>query len=138
MQEHPASLWAASWGVPGSVAANCRFLAGRTCSCLTAASPGTDGLCLDLGHLVRYHQTDLLEPALLSQTAMVHWNLTDATGRHLPLTAMGQKHEGLFSHVMEHVATNWLHVLEIFDWEGVAASLPIVRDLWRRVHGLLA
>ena len=107
-------------------------------SCLEPTNHGADGLCLDLGHLMRYHQTDLLEPRVLAKTAMVHWNLADQKGRHLPLTAMKKEDEHLFFHVMEHVPATCLHVLEIFDWQGVAKSLPIVQDLWSRVHGVPA
>lgn len=107
-------------------------------ACLDPASLGADGLCLDLGHLLRYHQKDLLKPCLLAQAAMVHWNLADSAGRHLPLTAMSKEEEGLLGHVMEHVPASAVHVLEIFDWQGVEASLAIVQDLWRRVHDKLA
>lgn len=97
--------------------------------------PEGSGLCLDFGHLLRYHHAALLEEAILAQASMIHWNLVDERGRHLPVSTLADRERKLAEHIMARVPATCVHVLEVFSWQGVCASLPCVHELWCAARG---
>ncbi len=93
---------------------------------------GSCQVCLDVGHLLRYHH-ELLESSFLpGVTRMVHWNVLGRGDRHLPLTALPDGCEAALAALCARLPRDCVHVVEIFDWAGVAASLPVLGAILRR------
>ncbi len=95
-------------------------------------SEGGCQVCLDVGHLLRYHPTLLENSFLPGVTRMVHWNVLGIGGRHLPLTALPDECTEQLAALCARLPRDCVHVLEIFEWSGVAASLPVLGALLRR------
>lgn len=88
---------------------------------------GGCGLCLDLGHLLRYDPHRLLRrcarPDASSLVRAVHWNLPGPGGRHLPLAGtLPPGVESAVRSVLALVPGNCIHVLELFDWDACLAT----------------
>lgn len=90
---------------------------------------GAFGLCLDLGHLLRYHPFLIEDRTLLDNVRMVHWNVLGERARHLPLTALTEEENSIARRLALAVPKSCLHVIEVFDWSGVRASVPVLRGL---------
>ena len=84
------------------------------------------GLCLDVGHLLGYAQSALLHSALPSQASMLHWSAPGSSDKHLPLAALTQAQRGAALRLMADAPPTAIHMVEIFNWDGLAASLPIL------------
>ena len=87
------------------------------------------GLCLDVGHLLGYGQKNLLVSGLPEQATMTHWSAPGDGDRHLPLTAFtpGQAHTA--AAIMQRIPNSAVHLVEIFNWDRLAASLPVLEAL---------
>ncbi len=82
------------------------------------------GLCLDVAHALAYGQKELLRCWLLSATALVHWSAPGDGDRHLPLTELAPAQWRLAAQIMARLPATATHMLEIFNWNGIEASLP--------------
>ena len=87
------------------------------------------GLCLDVGHLLGYAQETLLHSALPSQAAMLHWSAPGNGDQHLPLTALTPAQRHIARCIMADAPCTATHLVEVFKWEGLAASLPVLAAL---------
>ena len=87
------------------------------------------GLCLDVGHLLGYGQSALLHSALPSQAAMLHWSAPGNSDQHLPLTALTPAQRCTALRLMADTPPAATHMVEIFNWDGLAASLPVLAAL---------
>lgn len=87
------------------------------------------GLCLDVGHLLGYGQENLLFSPLPEQAAMVHWSAPGDGDRHLPLTAFTPSQARIAAALMARFSTAAVHMAEIFNWDRLSASLPVLNAL---------
>jgi hypothetical protein len=87
------------------------------------------GLCLDVGHLLGYGQTDLLSSTLPETADVVHWSAPGARDEHLPLTALTPRQLAAATDLAARFAGNPVHLVEIFHWPGVESSLPVLERL---------
>lgn len=87
------------------------------------------GMCLDVGHLLGYGQKNLLFSPLPEQAIMVHWSAPGDGDRHLPLTAFTPSQAQTAAALMARFSSAAVHLAEIFDWKGLAASLPVLEAL---------
>ena len=84
------------------------------------------GLCLDVGHLLGYGQKNLLLSTLPEQASLVHWSAPGDGDRHLPLTAFTGPQMQTAADLMVRFCATAVHMAEIFNWKGLADSLPIL------------
>jgi hypothetical protein len=108
----------------------------------SAAPPGQApaGLCLDVAHLVlfcarhRLRPARLCPPERLAALEMLHWS-APCNGRdaHAPLTQLDGEGKTLYRSLAQQTDGK-LDVLEIFDWQGLAASWAVLRG-WRKGQG---
>jgi hypothetical protein len=88
------------------------------------------GVCLDLGHMLAYGQQDILGiPELTSRVQLTHWSAPGEADRHLPLTRLTQEEKRRLRAAAAKLPGTTTHLLEIFDWNGVEESLPLLPDL---------
>lgn len=87
------------------------------------------GLCLDVGHLLGYAQKKLLHSALPSQAGLLHWSAPGKGDQHLPLTALTPSQRRIARRIMADAPSTSTHLVEVFKWEGLAASLPVLSAL---------
>ena len=87
------------------------------------------GLCLDVGHLLGYGQKNLLFSPLPEQAALVHWSAPGDGDRHMPLTAFTPPQAQTAAELMARFSATTAHMAEIFNWKGLAASLPVLDEL---------
>jgi len=90
------------------------------------------GFCLDVGHLLGYAQDNLLHSTLPERAAMAHWSAPGERDRHLPLTSLTPSQERTAALVMARLPDNAVHMAEVFNWSGVARSLPVLAALAQR------
>ena len=87
------------------------------------------GLCLDVGHLLGYGQENLLFSTLPEQASMTHWSAPGDGDRHLPLTAFTPGQMRTATALMRRFPATAVHMAEIFNWDRLAASLPVLHVL---------
>ena len=87
------------------------------------------GLCLDVGHLLGYGPKNLLFSPLPEQASLVHWSAPGDGDRHLPLTAFSGPQLQTAASLMARFSATAVHMAEIFNWKGLAASLPVLNAL---------
>lgn len=87
------------------------------------------GLCLDVGHLLGYVQNGLLHSALPRQAAMLHWSAPGNGDQHLPLTALTPEQRHIAQSLMADAPLTATHMIEVFNWDGLSASLPVLAAL---------
>lgn len=87
------------------------------------------GLCLDVGHLLGYAQENLLRSALPSEARLLHWSAPGNGDQHLPLTALTPAQSRIARRIMAVAPCSATHLVEVFKWEGLAASLPVLAAL---------
>lgn len=88
------------------------------------------GLCLDVGHALGYAQPELLaNTALMQKVALVHWSAPGKQDQHLPLTAFTPAEHEVARRVALQLPAAARHLLEIFHWDGVEASAPVLETL---------
>lgn len=95
------------------------------------------GVCLDTGHVLSYGQHGLLRmPGLRERLRMVHLNAPCAgAGKHLPLTKLsGERFEAVAA-MLRLADPEAVLMMELFDWAGVAASIPVAEQMLRPRHG---
>ena len=92
------------------------------------------GLCLDVGHLLGYGQKNLLFSPLPEQASLVHWSAPGDGDRHLPLTAFTEPQMQTAADLMARFCATAVHMAEIFNWKGLACSLPVLDALARPHH----
>ncbi len=87
------------------------------------------GLCLDVGHLLGYDQRCLFTSDLPEQAALLHWSAPGNHDRHLPLTAMTASQQRTAATLAARVPRTATHMIEVFNWNGYLASLPLLAQL---------
>lgn len=90
------------------------------------------GACVDLGHVLLYHQYPTLAlPGLERRVDMLHLCAPDRTrpGRHLPLTELDDTGRMLLGSMLDALAPDATIVPEVFDLEGFQASLDLLPEL---------
>lgn len=83
------------------------------------------GVCLDVGHLLGYAQTDLLASKLPERARLVHWSAPghrQGYDRHLPLPAFTREQRTTVQALFRRFPPGALHLVEVFDWAGVESS----------------
>lgn len=94
------------------------------------------GVCLDVGHLLGYAQTSLLASELPERARLVHWSAPgDRPGhdRHLPLDAFTREQRAVALTLLRRFSPEAVHLPEVFDWAGVAASRRYLAELAAQV-----
>jgi hypothetical protein len=87
------------------------------------------GVCLDLGHMLAYGQQHIVDiPELTSRVQLAHWSAPGGADRHLPLTRLTEEEKSLVQAAAAKLPGTAVHLLEIFDWNGVEESLTILPD----------
>lgn len=88
------------------------------------------GLCLDVGHALGYAQHTLLDSTpLMQKVVLVHWSAPGKQDQHLPLTSFTQAEYDAARCVALQLPASARHLLEIFHWDGVEASAPVLKTL---------
>ena len=88
------------------------------------------GVCLDLGHMLAYGQEGIMEiPELISRVQLTHWSAPGGADRHLPLTRLTAEEQASVRAAAAKLPGSATHLLEIFDWDGVEASLALLPGL---------
>lgn len=87
--------------------------------------------CLDVAHLLCYGQWRLLESGLPGRAMILHWSAPETADRHLPLTRLAGPELTIAREIMARTRADAIHLLEIFDWQGIAESLPVLSGLAR-------
>lgn len=90
------------------------------------------GFCLDVGHLLGYAQDNLLQSTLPEGAAMAHWSAPGERDQHLPLTALTPPQWRTAAALLARLPGNAAHMVEVFNWSGVARSLPVLAALAQR------
>lgn len=86
-------------------------------------------VCLDLGHMLAYGQKDIAEfLPLTARAGMVHLNslAEPGSGRHGPLTALDAEGRAYAQCLCSAVPKSAVIMVELFSWNDIAASLPLV------------
>lgn len=90
------------------------------------------GICLDLGHFLGYHQdTWTTAPELLRCVQLVHWSAPGRQDQHLPLSALTPDQKTRIRQLVPLLPSGITHLVEVFHWNGVEASLPVLTELLR-------
>lgn len=92
-------------------------------------------VCLDAGHLMGYHQERLLDLPLLTRTAIIHWSAPCGGDRHRPLTELTGEERETAREILRRTPAGCTELIEVFSWQGVEASLPVLRELRDDVRG---
>ncbi len=88
------------------------------------------GLCLDVGHLLGYSQKRILGNSnILSRVLAVHWSAPGKKDQHLPLTMLTAKELEIAREIAAHLPKNIVHVIEVFNWGDVEASIPVLESI---------
>jgi hypothetical protein len=90
------------------------------------------GACVDLGHILLYHQYQMLAlPGLGERVDMLHLSAPDPTrpGRHLPLSELDDTGRLLLGSMLSALRPGATVVLEVFDVEGFRSSLQTLLAL---------
>ena len=97
--------------------------------------PGAYGVCLDAGHLMGYHQEPLMDTDLPGLVRLMHWSAPGGGDRHRPLTEFTAAERQMALRVVRATPPEATQLIEVFNWEGVRASLPVLEALWAEGHG---
>lgn len=85
--------------------------------------------CLDVGHAMGYAQTALLRSTLPARAAMVHWSAPLAGDAHAALAAWTPEQRQTAARLAARLPRSATHVLELFSWQRLEASLPLLERL---------
>lgn len=86
-------------------------------------------ICLDMGHVLHYEQTSLVENIpLMSRVGMLHVNAPGKRGEHLSLTRLDPAAIAPARRICRLVPSAAVIMLELFDWIMLEESLPIARE----------
>lgn len=89
-------------------------------------------VCLDVAHMLTYNQHPLLSALAPSRVRLLHWSApgpVPGKDAHLPLTALTPAELDI-SRAAAHRFAAALPLIEVFSWEGIEASLPVLTDLY--------
>lgn len=89
--------------------------------------------CLDLGHALRYSQFRLLEPDFTQNACMIHWNVP-GEGRHLGLGHLAGEQRAIAVNIIRMAKPDVSHMLEMFDWDQIVQSIPVLAELRAKAH----
>lgn len=94
------------------------------------------GICIDIGHIIAYGHDALLDCAdIFDRLCMVHLNapadITTPKGRskHVSLTQLDEAGRHIARRVLQLCGEDCTFVYELFDWEQIEASIPVVEQL---------
>ncbi len=88
------------------------------------------GVCLDVGHMLGFGQEYILHaPHLLKAIQLLHWSAPGLRDEHLPLHALTDGQYALVQKLMPLLPKKAVHMLEIFHWDGVEKSWPVLKHL---------
>ncbi len=88
------------------------------------------GICLDVGHMLGYGHVDILMNShLLDKVGLVHWSAPGKKDEHLALKHFTPSEYLLAKQVVKRIPCSAHHMLEIFNWENIVQSYPILRQL---------
>ncbi len=88
----------------------------------------TFGVCLDVGHMLAFGQEEFLkQKALLKKVRLVHWSAPGVKDDHKPLTALEHRQKDTLQKLMPLLPTQCTHMLEIFQWQGIEDSVPLLQ-----------
>ena len=88
------------------------------------------GVCLDLGHMLAFGQQGIVEiPELTSRVQIAHWSAPGGADLHLSLACLTEEEQASVRAAAAKLPGTTTHLLEIFDWHGVEASLALLPDL---------
>lgn len=96
------------------------------------------GVCLDVGHLLGYAQDELLASDLPERARLIHWSAPGpepGRDRHLPLTAFTREQEAVALALLRRFPSGATHLMEVFDWPGVEASMRWLTEAAAQVQG---
>ena len=99
------------------------------------------GVCLDVGHLLGYAQDELLASGLPERARLIHWSAPGpepGRDRHLPLTALTEGQRATVLGLLPRLWPGATHLMEVFDWPGVEASMRWLAEAEARVRGAAA
>lgn len=80
------------------------------------------GICLDIGHALLYSQEEFAQ--LAGKARLAHWSAPGNGDRHLPLDCLTEAQKRLATRIALNFQPGIIHMLEIFNWEGIRRSLP--------------
>lgn len=87
-------------------------------------------VCLDMGHVLSYGQHGIMGlPGIGGRVGMLHANAPGRGGRHLSLDALDEQGREVAARVCDLVPDEAVIMVEVFDWAGVASSLPLL-EAW--------
>lgn len=85
--------------------------------------------CLDVGHAMGYAQHTLLRSSLPARARMIHWSAPGAGDAHAALTAWTPAQRQTAEALAAVLPPSATHVLELFSWQRLQASLPTLNEL---------
>lgn len=84
------------------------------------------GVCLDVGHVLAFGQEALLDrPELMARVALTHWSAPGRGDEHRPLTELTPAQRAV-ARVAGARTGRARPLIEVFDWAGIEASLPVL------------
>lgn len=85
--------------------------------------------CLDVGHAMGYAQRSLLRSSLPAHAAMIHWSAPGAGDAHAALCSWTPEQLATAHGLVSILPRRATHVVEIFSWQRLEASLPLLESL---------
>ncbi len=94
------------------------------------------GVCLDLAHMLAFKQHELaINAQLLSLVQLIHISAPDGADKHKDLSYLTPSEIDSIKKILPMLPKNATHMLEIFQWEGIATSYPLWKKLlWSAAH----
>lgn len=84
-------------------------------------------VCLDVAHALSFGHYNLLNDfTLLEKVQLVHWSAPGKRDQHLPLTDLTAAELEAVRKLVVHLPKKATHLLEIFNWQGVELSIPVL------------
>ena len=87
------------------------------------------GFCLDVGHLLGYAQHALRKSSLPSRASLIHWSAPCGRDAHAALTRFSPEELTLLAELTPRLSAQAAHLLEIFCWQALEESLPVLARL---------
>ncbi len=104
---------------------------------IPAIADGNCNVCLDMGHVLTYGQHRLPASAgLLRRVRMVHVHAPGGMDRHRPLTELTAEEAAWAARVLPALPPDAVLTVEVFAWDGVRASLPVLDRLLEGQDGM--
>ncbi len=93
------------------------------------------GICLDLGHMLGFAQTDLiLQSDILKHVGLVHLSAPGKWDEHLDLQQLTDKQYDIALKVIKKLPKQVCYMIEIFNWPGIVKSFPVFNKLLEDAH----